>query len=64
MKEKKNSLPIISLLIANAISLVGNMLSPIAIPWFVLQQKDSSWRNINAELEQLCYNRIFPHERT
>jgi MFS family permease len=38
----KNSLPIISLLTANAISLVGNMLSAIAIPWFVLQTTGSA----------------------
>lgn len=39
---KKNSFPIISLLTANAISLVGNMLSAIAIPWFVLQTTGSA----------------------
>lgn len=39
---KKNSLPIISLLTANAISLVGNMLSAIAVPWFVLQTTGSA----------------------
>jgi MFS family permease len=38
----KNSLPIISLFSANAISLVGNMLSAIAIPWFVLQTTGSA----------------------
>jgi MFS family permease len=38
----KNSLPIISLLTANAISLVGNVLSAIAIPWFVLQTTGSA----------------------
>jgi MFS family permease len=39
---RKNSLPIISLFTANAISLVGNMLSAIAIPWFVLQTTGSA----------------------
>jgi MFS family permease len=38
----KNSLPIISLLAANAISLVGNVLAAIAIPWFVLQTTGSA----------------------
>ena len=42
MRTQKNSLPIISLLAANAISLVGNMLSTIAIPWFVLQTTGSA----------------------
>lgn len=39
---RKNSLPILALLTANAISLVGNMLSAIAIPWFVLQTTGSA----------------------
>ena len=39
---QKNSFPILSLLTANAISLVGNMLSAIAIPWFVLQTTGSA----------------------
>ncbi|HJR78900.1 MAG TPA: MFS transporter [Anaerolineales bacterium] len=38
----KNSLPLISLFTANAISLVGNVLSAIAIPWFVLQTTGSA----------------------
>lgn len=38
---KKNRLPIYSLFTANAISLVGNVLSAIAIPWFVLQTTGS-----------------------
>lgn len=38
----KNSLPLISLLTANAISLVGNVLSALAIPWFVLQTTGSA----------------------
>src|SRR5574339_1111309 len=40
--KQKNSFPIISLFVANAISLVGNMLSAIAIPWFVLQPTGSA----------------------
>lgn len=39
---RKNSLPIYSLFTANAISLVGNVLSAIAIPWFVLQTTGSA----------------------
>src|SRR5919109_190865 len=39
---QKNSFPIISLFTANAISLVGNVLSAIAIPWFVLQTTGSA----------------------
>jgi MFS family permease len=38
----KHSLPIYSLFAANAISLVGNVLSAIAIPWFVLQTTGSA----------------------
>src|SRR5215216_3305631 len=41
---QKNSIPIISLFTANAISLVGNVLSAIAIPWFVLQTTGSATR--------------------
>ncbi len=41
---QKNSFPIISLFTANAISLVGNVLSAIAIPWFVLQTTGSATR--------------------
>lgn len=37
-------LPIISLFIANAISLAGNVLAMIAIPWFVLQTTGSAAR--------------------
>src|SRR5262245_46693891 len=40
----KNSVPIWALFIANAISLVGNVLSAIAIPWFVLQTTGSATR--------------------
>src|SRR5258708_21032191 len=39
---QKNSIPIYSLFAANAISLVGNVLSAIAIPWFVLQTTGSA----------------------
>jgi MFS family permease len=39
---QKNRLPIIALLTANAISMVGNVLSAIAIPWFVLQTTGSA----------------------
>jgi MFS family permease len=39
---QKNSFPIFALLTANAISLVGNVLSAIAIPWFVLQTTGSA----------------------
>ena len=38
----KNNFPIYALFIANAISLVGNVLSAIAIPWFVLQTTGSA----------------------
>ena len=41
---QKNSVPIYSLFTANAISLVGNVLSAIAIPWFVLQTTGSPTR--------------------
>ena len=39
---QRNNLPIYSLFTANAISLVGNVLSAIAIPWFVLQTTGSA----------------------
>ena len=39
---QKNSFPIVALFTANAISLVGNVLSAIAIPWFVLQTTGSA----------------------
>src|SRR5690349_4860063 len=32
-----NPIPLYSLFIANAVSLLGNMITMIAIPWFVLQ---------------------------
>lgn len=41
-EKPKNRLPIIALLTANAISLVGNVLTAIAIPWFVLQTTGSA----------------------
>src|SRR6185436_7141132 len=37
-----NSIPLYSLFIANAISLVGNVFAMIAIPWFVLQTTGSA----------------------
>ena len=40
--KKLNPIPIYSLFIANAISLVGNVFSAIAIPWFVLQTTGSA----------------------
>lgn len=42
--KQKNRLPIWALFTANAISLVGNVLSAIAIPWFVLQTTGSATR--------------------
>jgi MFS family permease len=43
-EKPKNQFPLIALLTANAISLVGNMLTAIAIPWFVLQTTGSATR--------------------
>ena len=40
--QSRNPLPLYSLFIANAISLVGNVFSLIAIPWFVLQTTGSA----------------------
>jgi MFS family permease len=40
----KNRTPLMALFTANAISLVGNVLSAIAIPWFVLQTTGSPTR--------------------
>lgn len=37
-----NALPLIALLTANAISMVGNVLVMVAIPWFVLQTTESA----------------------
>jgi hypothetical protein len=42
--KQKNSLPIIALFTANAISLTGNVLTAIAVPWFVLQTTGSATR--------------------
>lgn len=39
---KKNPVPLYALFVANAISLVGNVLTLIAIPWFVLQTTGSA----------------------
>ena len=40
--KTRNSIPLYSLFTANAISLVGNVFSAIAIPWFVLQTTGSA----------------------
>jgi len=40
--KPRNPIPLYSLFIANAISLVGNVFSMIAIPWFVLQTTGSA----------------------
>ena len=40
--QVNNSLPLYSLFIANAISLIGNVFTMIAIPWFVLQTTGSA----------------------
>ena len=39
---RKNRLPLLALFAANAISMVGNVLAAIAIPWFVLQTTGSA----------------------
>ena len=40
--NKRNHLPLYSLFAANAISLVGNVITLVAIPWFVLQTTGSA----------------------
>jgi MFS family permease len=40
--KARNPIPLYSLFVANAISLVGNVFSLIAIPWFVLQTTGSA----------------------
>ena len=40
--QPRNPVPLYSLFLANAISLVGNVFSLIAIPWFVLQTTGSA----------------------
>ena len=42
--EKRNRVPLFSLLTANGISMVGNVLAMIAVPWFVLQTTGSASR--------------------
>jgi MFS family permease len=37
-----NTLPLLALFIANGVSMTGNMLSTISIPWFVLQTTGSA----------------------
>ncbi|MBI5950938.1 MAG: hypothetical protein HY865_04725 [Chloroflexi bacterium] len=44
LEKKLNPIPIYALFVANAISLVGNVFSAIAIPWFVLQTTGSAAR--------------------
>lgn len=39
---KRNGLPLYSLFAANAISMVGNVMANVAIPWFVLQTTGSA----------------------
>src|SRR3990172_6102140 len=39
---KRNAVPLYSLFAANAISMVGNVLANVAIPWFVLQTTGSA----------------------
>ncbi|HEY3475171.1 MAG TPA: MFS transporter, partial [Anaerolineales bacterium] len=41
-KDTRNPIPLYSLFIASAISLVGNVITMIAIPWFVLQTTGSA----------------------
>jgi MFS family permease len=40
--KTRNPIPLYSLFIANAISLVGNVFTTIAVPWFVLQSTGSA----------------------
>lgn len=40
--KTRNRLPLVALFTANAISMVGNVLTAIAIPWFVLQTTGSA----------------------
>ncbi len=40
--KTRNTIPLYSLFIANAISLVGNVFTMIAVPWFVLQTTGSA----------------------
>jgi MFS family permease len=42
MQDRPNRIPIIALFSANAISMIGNVLANIAIPWFVLQTTGSA----------------------
>lgn len=39
---RRNSLPLYALFTANAISMVGNVLTTVAVPWFVLQTTGSA----------------------
>src|SRR4030042_261602 len=38
----RSRLPLLALLAANAVSMVGNMLATVAIPWFVLETSGSA----------------------
>jgi MFS family permease len=38
---RRNRLPLFALIGANAISLIGNMLTAVALPWFVLETTNS-----------------------
>ena len=40
--RRKNPIPLYALFAANAVSLVGNVFTLIAIPWFVLQTSGSA----------------------
>jgi hypothetical protein len=40
--KTRSPIPLYSLFIANAISLVGNVFANIAVPWFVLQATGSA----------------------
>lgn len=40
--KTKNPLPLFALFTANAISMIGNVLTALAIPWFVLQTTGSA----------------------
>jgi len=42
IEKARNPIPLYSLFIANAVSLVGNVFTLIAIPWFVLQTTGSA----------------------
>jgi hypothetical protein len=43
--DRQRRTPIAALLTANAVSLVGNVLTSLAVPWFVLQTTGSATQN-------------------